>query len=146
MNSASQLNTRVQNQTFSPRSLLQHDCMTQRSTSSWLWRLLDTPIQKVFVLTQGHLKPSIKQCQTCSAKKTCIQHPILPENLNPLKFVIIQGRSSTAEFSNITSTIIPASFAFHSCSSVTININSHTYMYIASCTPTCFTCTLTHSL
>ena len=62
------------------------------------------------------------------------------------KFVLIQGRSSTTEFSNITSTIIPASFALHSCSSVTININSHTYMYIASCTPTCFTCTLTHYL
>ena len=43
------------------------------------------------------------------------------------KFVLIQGWSSTAEFSNITSTIIPASFAFHSCSSVPININSHTY-------------------
>ena len=45
------------------RSLLQQDCMTQGLMSNWSWRLLDTAVQ-VFVLTKGHLKPSIKQCQT----------------------------------------------------------------------------------
>ena len=61
-----------------------------------------------------------------SAKRICVKHPIPPEQPQSSEIVPVQGHSSTFELSNTASTTIPASFAFHSCSSVTISINSRT--------------------
>ena len=52
-------------------SLLRQDCMTQGLTSSWSWRLLDTAVQKVFILTKGHLKPSVHKCRTYLVQRGC---------------------------------------------------------------------------
>ena len=70
-------NTMIQNQSFSPG----HCCdMIQGLTNSWSWRLLDTAVRKVFVLsTKGHLKPSVKQFRTSLVQRGSVFNtPSLP--------------------------------------------------------------------
>ena len=111
--------------------------LSQVIAATWLY---DSEIDKQLVMettrhssTEGartYTRTSETQHQAVSdmqCKEDMHSTPYPSQKPQSSKFVLIQGRSSTAEFSNITSTIIPASFAFHSCSSVTININSHTY-------------------
>ena len=120
-------------QTFSPRSLLQHD-YDWGIDKQLVMRLLDTvdtAVEKIFVLTQGHLKTSIKQCRTCSAKKTCIQHSIPPKNLNPLK--LFQFRGGLVLLNSQTSHLQPSqhhllSIHVHLSSSILTPIPIHVRM------------------
>ena len=73
-------------------SLLLQNCMTQGLTSSWSWRLLDIAVQKVFVRTKGHLKPSVKAVSDIlSVRRICVQHSIPPEQPQSSEIVLIQG-------------------------------------------------------